>query len=210
MSKMRKYGSKIAQITPNVWLCGIANIKEENLRDLDITHVLNTAEELEDFKYPVIDGVSLSVRHITMRDSEDENLLHYLDNCVDHVHDIVKSGGNILVHCIAGVSRSASVCIAYLVKYQNTSLRKAYFHVLHRRSCIFPNFGFWRQLVIYEESLRGSNSVEMLPFIFGTVPDRFRVDAENRLKFAWMRELMLYWTLHFVILLGQIMFILFQ
>ena len=207
---MRKYGAQIAQITPNLWLCGVANIKEENLRDLDITHVLNTAEELRDFKYPVVDGVGLCIKHITMRDSEDEDLLHYLDTCVDHVHSVVESGGNILVHCVAGVSRSASVCIAYLVKYQNTSLKKAYFHVLHRRSCIFPNFGFWRQLVIYEEAVRGRNSVEMLPFIFGTVPDPFRVDAENRLRFAWMRELILYWTLHFIILLVQIMFILFQ
>ena len=203
-----KFGNQIAQITPNLWLCGIANIKEETLRERQINYILNTAEELTDFNYPRIDG--LHVEHIVMRDKEDENLLAYLDICVDYIHKTIHSGGNILVHCVAGVSRSASVCIAYLVKYMKMTLRKAYFHILHKRPCIFPNFGFWRQLVTYEENLRGSNSVEMLPFIFGTVPDPFIRDAEQRIKFAWMRELMLNWTLHFMILGVQILSLIFQ
>ena len=205
---MKKYGSQIAQISPNLWLSGVGNITEENLRGKGITHILNTAQELQDFRYPEIDG--LHIKHILMRDSEDENLLEYLDLCVDYIQNVKNSGGNILVHCVAGVSRSASVCLAYLVKYKNATLRKAYFHVLHRRPCIFPNFGFWRQLVTYEEKLRGSNSVEMLPFIFGTVPDPFVGDAENRIKLAWMGELMSYWTLHSIILIVQILLLVFQ
>lgn len=205
---MKAYGSQISQMTPNLWLCGMRNINEANLKDIEITHILNTAAELKDFEYPEIDG--LIVKHVLMRDSEDEDLLQYLDQCVDYVYNIIKSGGNILVHCIGGISRSASVCIAYLVKYENVTLRKAYYHVLHRRHCIFPNFGFWRQLVTYEEKLRGSNSVEMLPFIFGTVPDPFIGDAEYRIKFAWMRDLMAYWTIHLIILVVQILFLIFQ
>lgn len=205
---MQKFSSGVSQITPNLWLCGMRQITEGNLRELEITHILNTAEELEDFRYPNIDG--LNVKHIVFEDSEDENLLEYLNECVDYIFGVIKSGGNILIHCIGGVSRSASVCIAYMVKYEKLTLRKAYFHVLHRRHGISPNLGFWGQLVIYEEKLRGDNSVEMLPFFSGTVPNLYTGDAEYSIKFCWMKQLLKYWFIHLTILLVQIISIIFQ
>jgi hypothetical protein len=162
---------------------------------------LNTADELEDFKYPEL---NLQVRHILMRDSPDQDLLKFLDDCVDHIQDIGQNDGRILVHCVAGVSRSASVCIAYLVKYKRMSLRKAYYHVFNKRPCIFPNFGFWRQLVEYERCIRGETSVELLPFVMGLVPDIMKNDAEYRIKLAWMPELLLMFSIHLLILIAQI------
>lgn len=172
----------------------------------DITHVLNTAVELENFKYPLD---NLNVRHILMRDSVDENLTMYLDTCVDHIHTVVKSGGRILVHCVAGVSRSASVCIAYLVKYKHKSLKDAHMHVLNRRPCIFPNFNFWQHLTEFEEKVTGKVTVEMLPTIMGPVPSTMLKDAEYRIRIAWMNELMAMFSLHFVILIVQLISIYF-
>ena len=45
-------------------------------------------------------------------------LLGYFDSVADKLEDISRVGGKALVHCVAGVSRSASLCIAYLMKYQ--------------------------------------------------------------------------------------------
>lgn len=166
-----------------------------------ISHVLNTAEELEDFKYPEL---NLHIRHILMRDSSDQDLLQFLDVCVDHIQDISALNARILVHCVAGVSRSASVCIAYLVKYKHMTLRKAYYHVFNKRPCISPNFGFWRQLVEYEMQIRGEASVELLPLIMGHIPDIMKTDAEYRIKLAWMPELISMFSIHFLIMFVQI------
>jgi atypical dual specificity phosphatase len=51
--------------------------------------------------------------------SEDNDLLlSYLPWAIQQIHTVWAHGGTILVHCFAGVSRSASVVAAYLMKYQ--------------------------------------------------------------------------------------------
>lgn len=60
----------------------------------------------------------------------------YFDMVADRIHQNRKNGERTLVHCVAGVSRSASLCIVYLIKYDNMTLRlhlKHYLQVL----CIF-------------------------------------------------------------------------
>lgn len=62
----------------------------------------------------------------------------------------------------AGISRSATLCIAYLMKYDKQCLQNAYLYVRERRKSICPNNGFWRQLIAYEYALYGENSVHMV------------------------------------------------
>ncbi len=54
--------------------------------------------------------------------------------------------GGCLVHCQAGVSRSASFIIAFVMKRIKCSLEQAYTFVKQRRPMVFPNFGFQHQL----------------------------------------------------------------
>lgn len=49
-----------------------------------------------------------------------------------------------------GISRSASVVIAYVMKAYNWSLEKAFEFVKKKRNCIRPNPGFVTQLEIYQ------------------------------------------------------------
>eukprot|EP00523_Entomoneis_sp_CCMP467_P018120 CAMPEP_0168815646 /NCGR_PEP_ID=MMETSP0726-20121227/6312_1 /TAXON_ID=265536 /ORGANISM="Amphiprora sp., Strain CCMP467" /LENGTH=393 /DNA_ID=CAMNT_0008867875 /DNA_START=1 /DNA_END=1182 /DNA_ORIENTATION=+ len=58
---------------------------------------------------------------------------------------------SVLVHCMAGVSRSASVVLAYLIEYEEMTLQEAYVHVKQLRPLIFPNDGFFAQLLLYEK-----------------------------------------------------------
>ena len=53
--------------------------------------------------------------------------------------------GKVLVHCVMGRSRSASLVLAYLMMEQGLSVVGAIEHVRQRR-CILPNHGFLRQL----------------------------------------------------------------
>jgi len=58
-----------------------------------------------------------------------------------------------LVHCIQGISRSASVVIAYVMRSQHWSLRKAYEFVHQKRSIVKPIRPFLLQLQRYEQVL---------------------------------------------------------
>ncbi|KAG1365500.1 dual specificity protein phosphatase 12 [Cocos nucifera] len=87
---------------------------------------------------------------VPLRDTEDEDLLDYLDVCLDFIDESRKEG-SALVHCFAGVSRSAAVITAYLMRTEQRSLEDALESL--RESCEFicPNDGFLDQLKLFEE-----------------------------------------------------------
>uniref|UniRef100_A0A1I8PYL7 Dual specificity protein phosphatase 19 n=1 Tax=Stomoxys calcitrans TaxID=35570 RepID=A0A1I8PYL7_STOCA len=104
---------------------------------------------------------------VTLENIEQYQLTHIL-TCLDlpeaslkdvifkEAFDFIESArlleaGRVLVHCNAGVSRSASVVIAYLMRYSDMDFEKAFKHVKSRRECIQPNAGFMRQLREFEQ-----------------------------------------------------------
>lgn len=62
--------------------------------------------------------------------------------------------GKVLVHCQAGVSRSATICLAYLMYTAKVGLETAFEHIKSRRSVISPNLNFMRQLENYEKEIK--------------------------------------------------------
>lgn len=63
------------------------------------------------------------------------------------------SSGRVLVHCQAGISRSATICLAYLMKRKRVRLDEAFEFVRRRRSIISPNFSFMGQLLQFESQV---------------------------------------------------------
>lgn len=61
-----------------------------------------------------------------------------------------EEGSKVLVHCKMGISRSASVVIAYVMKANNWNLKKALRFVKDKRQSIRPNENFLRQLEVYQ------------------------------------------------------------
>ena len=52
---------------------------------------------------------------------------------------LARKTGVVVVHCAAGISRSATVVLGYLLLHCKRSLRDAFAHVMERRPCIWPN-----------------------------------------------------------------------
>ena len=43
------------------------------------------------------------------------NIMKYFPSAIQFIKDAIKSGGTVFVHCFAGISRSSSCIIAYLM-----------------------------------------------------------------------------------------------
>ena len=63
--------------------------------------------------------------------------------------------GKVLVHCVQGISRSATLVIAYLMLKHHMTVQNAVRLVRAQRE-IWPNQGFLQQLCQFDETLRKS------------------------------------------------------
>lgn len=92
-------------------------------------------------------------RHIKAKDTKYEALWKHFDEAADFISEELGKG-NVLVHCRMGVSRSASIVIAYLIKYFKLTYEQAFERVKNKRFEINPIAAFREQLAKYEERLR--------------------------------------------------------
>ncbi len=91
---------------------------------------------------------------ILIDDCEDAQIHPHFATTYKLISDSIASGKRVLVHCQAGISRSATICIAFLMQHQGMSFEDAYKFVRKQRPCIWPNDGFLLQLQKLEEELK--------------------------------------------------------
>jgi protein-tyrosine phosphatase len=83
-------------------------------------------------------------------DSPTQDLTEFIKQGNKFIDEGISKGLNVLVHCAAGSSRSASIVIAYMMWKFDWSLAKAYKYVKAKRPICQPNDGFMEQLSKYQ------------------------------------------------------------
>lgn len=151
----------ISEVLPSLYLCGAcAIVRPETIENLEIKFVVNATIELPDTPLP---DKKPDYLRVPIKDSRESILIDYFDQVADMIEKTREKDGRSLVHCVAGVSRSVSLVIAYLMKYADMSLKSAFQHVRSVRPQIRPNTGFFKQLIEYEQRLFGTTTVSMIP-----------------------------------------------
>ncbi|KAG7481538.1 hypothetical protein MATL_G00067620 [Megalops atlanticus] len=90
---------------------------------------------------------------IPVEDNHKEDISSWFIEAIEYIDSVKDSNGRVLVHCQAGISRSATICLAYLMKRKRVRLEEAFEFVRQRRSVISPNFSFMGQLLQFESQV---------------------------------------------------------
>ncbi|NXR30995.1 DS13B phosphatase, partial [Zosterops hypoxanthus] len=141
--------SHVDEVWPNIFLGDAWAARSKTiLQGLSITHILNAA----DGPYSINTGASyyadLQIEYYGVEAFDDPSFdisIFFYDAANFIRKAINSSGGKVLVHCAMGVSRSATLVLAFLMIHENLTLVDALKAVsAHRNIC--PNLGFLRQL----------------------------------------------------------------
>ncbi|GAB0093489.1 Protein phosphatase Slingshot [Sergentomyia squamirostris] len=129
----------------------------EELQRNGVHHILNVTREIDNFFPGMFDYCNIRVY-----DDEKTDLLKHWDDTFKYITKARKQGSKVLVHCKMGVSRSASVVIAYAMKAYNWDFDRALKHVKEKRTCIKPNKSFMAQLETYQGMLYAMRNKDKL------------------------------------------------
>jgi hypothetical protein len=162
------------QILPGLWLgaCGRGGVActgaqdEPLLRTLGVTRVLCLGDMSRLGDYRQHAGVSYRILPDIEDDSE-QDILRFFKQGTAYIQEsmaqqgqgqgqgqLARCGEHTLVHCMAGVSRSATMVAAFLIKYLGLDVAAALAVVRAARPIADPNEGFQRQLHVWWASLR--------------------------------------------------------
>ncbi|XP_022098344.1 dual specificity protein phosphatase 1-like [Acanthaster planci] len=140
------------QILPHLYLGNAFHAARRDLLEAHgITAVLNVSRCVPN--YFLSEG-AIAYKSIPVDDDNEADLLSWFPEAIDFIDTVKLSGGSVLIHCRAGISRSATVCLAYLMKVQAMRLEEAFEFVRSLRKVISPNFSFMLQLLRYEADLK--------------------------------------------------------
>ncbi|XP_013188758.1 dual specificity protein phosphatase 13B isoform X2 [Amyelois transitella] len=147
------------EVYPGLFVGDAVAAKDKSfLRRMGIKYVLNTAEgkrytQVDTDHLYYRDCPGLRYKGFQMMDLPTTDISKYFHIAANFIDEGISSGGRVLVHCLMGVSRSATCAIAFLMIKRGMTLTEAMALVRSRRD-IHPNEGFIRQLQQLDRELR--------------------------------------------------------
>ncbi len=140
------------EIIPNLWLGNLkSGINKQELNKRNIKRIVITILGAQrryptDFKYLVI----------PLRDIFIEKISNHFDEAHKYIEEGLSNNEGVLIHCVAGISRSATIVISYLMRSKNITSKKAFYMVKNKRPIAGPNVGFIRELMDLSKVLKVS------------------------------------------------------
>ncbi|XP_035226324.1 dual specificity protein phosphatase 3-like [Stegodyphus dumicola] len=134
------------------------------LKRMGITHVLNAAQGKEKSCGQVntwsgfYSQSGIQFLGVPAFDNVVFRIYPYFEEASQFIQDALKTGGKVLVHCRAGISRSATLVCAYLMLKEGFSVQEAVKAVRKHRA-IIPNDGFLQQLCDLNDKLKRKNNI---------------------------------------------------
>lgn len=151
-----------SEIIPNQLYLGNIHhaLNLDILRSIKITHIVNCTQSIEN----KFESNGLRYIRVPVNDKTSVSILPYFVAAIRFIESVrdENSGKNenrILIHCHAGISRSATITIAYLMYSWKLTMFDAITHVQSKRYIIQPNQGFKNQLLdfyLYLENNEGN------------------------------------------------------
>ncbi|XP_063000155.1 dual specificity protein phosphatase 15 [Elgaria multicarinata webbii] len=134
-------GNGMNKILPGLFLGNFIDAKDlDQLSRNNITHIVSIHESPQ----PFIPGITYL--RIALPDTPEANIKKHFKECINFIHSCRLRGGNCLVHCLAGISRSTTIVLAYIMAVTQLSWREALEAVKAVRPVANPNPGFRHQL----------------------------------------------------------------
>ncbi|KAK7441037.1 tyrosine protein phosphatase yvh1 [Stygiomarasmius scandens] len=135
------------EIVPNLWLGGLLAAQDTaTLKAHNIFSILSAMRGK-------ISIHETFIKHqILLDDTEEEDVLVHLMPAISFIQAELDKGRGVLVHCHAGVSRSATIVAAYLMYSRRIDPEEALNMIRDLRPEVDPNPGFLIQLEIFHNA----------------------------------------------------------
>lgn len=138
-------GNGINKVLPDLYLGNFKDARDrEQLARNNITHILS----IHDSSAPILQEMTYLC--ISAADLPSQNLTQHFRQSIVFMHESRLKGEGCLVHCLAGVSRSVTLVVAYIMTVTGLGWQEALAAVRVARPCAGPNLGFQRQLQEFE------------------------------------------------------------
>lgn len=129
------------EIIPNLYLGNTSSRHPDILSNLGIFNIVTANQEPG---IPYVNNIILN-----WDDNEYQSIFPLIEKAYQFIDNCLTKGEKVLVHCFAGISRSATVIIYYLMKKFQMSFTDAYNYVKLKRPIVHINPGFESQLKMF-------------------------------------------------------------
>ncbi|XP_032821080.2 dual specificity protein phosphatase 10-like [Petromyzon marinus] len=148
--------SDVSRLLPYLFVGGERAARDlPTLRRLNVGLVLNVTAHVPHYH---AGAGSIAYRRLPASDTHGQDLRQYFRPAFLLIEEARRCGCSVLLHCQAGVSRSPTVAIAYVMRLRGLGASDAYAFVRARRAAVAPNLSFMGQLLLYERELAAERS----------------------------------------------------